>query len=81
MKEQNAGSHAPELGENFEKEFSRSLRISIEDIRAQKIPLLETLLTLQRLLLLNSSEECYSDDYIKKLDSHLYLLKEILIHA
>ena len=81
MKEKNTGNHAPESRDEFEKEFSSSLKEVIEDIRTDKIPLLNTLLTLQRLLLKNANEEEYSDEYIKKLDYHLYLFQKVLISA
>ncbi len=68
MKKEITGGQAPQLDNdhnNTNLEISDQLKIYIKSIKEDKVNLLDTLLTLQRIFLLNTATESYNEDYIK----------------
>lgn len=62
-------------------EFSPNFLSWAQELKKEKVGMLNLLVTMQRLLLTDTSSHTYPDEYIDQLDAKLMVLQGLIINA
>lgn len=82
MKEENKdAASTDEKRPNPSTQFNEKFMIWALDLQSNKLSLLNTLVTVQRLLLRDSMENDYPPEYINELEGNLMTLQSVIFEA